>query len=390
MELDWLIVGGGIHGVHIAARLVGEADISPEKLRIVDPGSRLLERWRDCTETTGMSHLRSPAVHHLDLDPWSLQHFGGKRKGRARSLFAYPYNRPALSLFNLHSDQVIERFGLEALHIQDRVVECSVGCGGVDVELLGGAKMLAQNVVLAIGAGDQPRWPEWAPRGTRYIQHVFEAGFDGWPTEKESVVVVGGGISGGQVALRLLNEGHEVHLVSRHALRQHQFDSEPGWLGPKLMTDFYREKDVNRRRVLISEARYPGSVPPDLRRALRRAIEQKRLSWYQSEVDSVKVEDGGLQLQLATGMMLEIQRVLLATGFSSRRPGGDMLEQLITSASLPCARCGYPVVDKSLRWHPRIFVSGPLAELELGPTARNISGARKAGDRLVKFARSSI
>ncbi|HAA57258.1 MAG TPA: hypothetical protein DCE42_21000 [Myxococcales bacterium] len=201
---------------------------------------------------------------------------------------------------------------------------------------------------------------------------------------------MGGGISGGQVALRLLNEGHEVHLVSRHALRQHQFDSEPGWLGPKLMTDFYREKDVNRRRVLISEARYPGSVPPDLRRALRRAIEQKRLSWYQSEVDSVKVEDGGLQLQLATGMMLEIQRVLLATGFSSRRPGGDMLEQLITSASLPCARCGYPVVDKSLRWHPRIFVSGPLAELELGPTARNISGARKAGDRLVKFARSSI
>ena len=59
------------------------------------------------------------------------------------------------------------------------------------------------------------------------------------------------------------------------------------------------------------------------------------------------------------------------------------------SASLPCARCGYPIVDPSLRWHPGVYVSGPLAELELGPVARNIAGARRAGDRIVAAARSS-
>ena len=62
-------------------------------------------------------------------------------------------------------------------------------------------------------------------------------------------------------------------------------------------------------------------------------------------------------------------------------------DQLVESASLPCASCGYPVVDKALRWHPRVYVSGPLAELELGPSSRNISGARRAAERLVAAAR---
>ena len=38
MALDWLIIGGGIHGMHIAARLLGESGVAPERLRIVDPG----------------------------------------------------------------------------------------------------------------------------------------------------------------------------------------------------------------------------------------------------------------------------------------------------------------------------------------------------------------
>ena len=70
MQHDWVIIGGGIHGVHIAARLLGEAGVERRRLAIVDPGVRLLDRWRTCTATTGMTHLRSPSVHNLDLAPW--------------------------------------------------------------------------------------------------------------------------------------------------------------------------------------------------------------------------------------------------------------------------------------------------------------------------------
>jgi hypothetical protein len=45
--------------------------------------------------------------------------------------------------------------------------------------------------------------------------------------------------------------------------------------------------------------------------------------------------------------------------------------------------CGYPIVDQGLRWHEGIYVTGALAELEIGLVARNIIGARLAGERLL-------
>ena len=126
--------------------------------------------------------------------------------------------------------------------------------------------------------------------------------------------------------------------------------------------------------------RNQGSVPPDIKCALRRAITAEQLHWHEGEVEGLDVGGDVLRMRLTTGTVLEPRRVLLATGFTSARPGGALVDQLIASDSLPCARCGYPIVDESLRWHPRVYVSGPLAELELGPAARNIAGARRAGD----------
>ena len=387
MSLDWLIIGGGIHGVHIAARLIGESGVDPERLRIVDPADRLLDRWRTCTATTGMQYLRSPSVHNIGLEPHSLRRFAEKREDQDWRLFTAPYHRPSLDLFNEHCDQVVDTFGLSDLHVQGRAVSCSVDCHSSGVRLSDGRELEAQQLVLAIGAGEQLIWPEWAPRGDHRIRHVFEPGFDGWPTSRETVVVVGGGISAGHIALRLLGEGHQVHLVSRHALRQHQFDSDPSWLGRSKMSSFSRERDHNRRRTLITMARHKGSVPPSIRQRLHEAMSRAELGWHEGQIQGLNLDAGGLELRLSTGVVLEAQRVLLATGFAAGRPGGEMLEELVTSASLPCASCGYPVVSPSLCWHPRIHVTGPLAELELGPVSRNIVGARLAGDRLVGAAR---
>jgi len=389
MALGWLVIGGGIHGVHIATRLIEEAEIAHESLRIVDPGHRLLDRWLTNTAITGMTHLRSPSVHHLDIEPWSLQRFAGKRKSRKPGLFAYPNNRPALSLFNKHCSRVIETHRLAELHVQARCVSIAVSCEGVNVGLSTGESLTAHNVVLALGASEQPAWPEWASRETTGVHHVFESETEMWPTSLETICVVGGGITAGQVALRLLREGHQVHMVSRHALREHQFDSDPGWIGPKYMVGFARITDVDQRRTVIGEARHRGSVPPDVHQALRAAISDGQLKWHRTEVLQLDEGAPGLSVRLLNQTRLDVSRVLLATGFSANRPGGEMLDALIRSAKLPCASCGYPIVDHALRWHPRIYVSGPLAELELGPTARNITGARRAGDRLVKAARAS-
>ncbi len=387
--LDWLIIGGGIHGVHLAVRLIGEGGVAPDRLRIIDPADRLLERWRACTATVGMTHLRSPAVHHLDIPSNALQRFAGGGKKRKVGRFASPYNRPSLELFNSHCDYVVERFELSRLHIKTRALVCSLDSDGVVVKGACQSDLRARHAVLAVGATEQPLWPPWAPRDDARVHHVFAIGFDAWPTDhEETVVVVGGGISAGQAALRLSREGHRVHLVARHALREHQFDSDPGWLGPKHMARFGREASLDRRRRMIREARHRGSVPPDVRRKLRRAVDRGRIVWHEAAIHDATASPDRLRLRLSTSAVIDCDRVLLATGFSSTRPGGRMVDELVESASLPCAGCGYPVVDHALRWHPRLHVSGPLAELELGPTARNIAGARRAADRLIDALRN--
>ncbi len=385
MEMDWVIVGGGIHGVHLAARLIGEAQIPSERLRIVDPASRLLARWRECTEATGMTHLRSPSVHHLDLHPWSLQRFAGKRKKREPRLFSAPYDRPALHLFNAHCDWVLDIFGLEKLHMRGRVVECRIDNNSVTVctDVVG--ELATQNVILAIGANERPLWPSWASKEHARIHHIFDPHLEDLPLgHEERIAVVGGGISASQVALCLSKKGHQVHLLSRHALRKHQFDSDPGWLGPRFMAKFAGERNHDRRRAIIREARHRGSVPPDIYRALRWAIERGEIQWYEAEIEEFETREERVRLNSGSAEVPEVDHVLLATGFASERPGGAMIDKLLESASLPCASCGYPIVDTKLRWHPNVFVTGPLAELELGPTSRNISGARHAADRVIK------
>ena len=102
LSIHWLIVGGGIHGVHIAARLIGEAGVDQDRVRIVDPAETLLHRWRTCTEITGMRHLVRHRYTTLDLSAWSLRQFADTHTPVKRSPYARPYMRPSLSLFNHH------------------------------------------------------------------------------------------------------------------------------------------------------------------------------------------------------------------------------------------------------------------------------------------------
>lgn len=63
-----------------------------------------------------------------------------------------------------------------------------------------------------------------------------------------------------------------------------------------------------------------------------------------------------------------------------------MVDEAVASLGLACGSCGYPLVSRRLEWAPGLFVSGPLSELELGPSARNIAGARSAGERFLAVA----
>ncbi len=405
--LDWLVIGGGPHGVHAALRLIGEGGVPRDTVRILDDEQRLLARWRRSTRNTGMRFLRSPSVHHIGLSSASLDRFANGRGRRVERPFTRPYFRPALELFDLHCDDQIARYQLQALHVRGRANRLELTTAGAQVGFEDPAdggrtgEIDARHVILAIGAPREPEWPGWArravasvsqaaePDSAERIRHVFDPGFELVDDASEAVVaVIGAGISGAQLALRLARPDRRVILIARHRLRVEQFDSDPGWQGPMNMAGFTRLGDPDERRDRIREARHRGSMPPEVHAELRRAITDGTIELVEAEVKSAHISGREVSLEL-DGRRIRAGRVLLATGFPSRRPGGAWLDAAVDALQLPCATCGYPIVDRGLRWHPRLLVTGALAELELGPVSRNLSGAQRAADRILAVARAA-
>jgi cation diffusion facilitator CzcD-associated flavoprotein CzcO len=383
--LDWLVVGGGIHGTHLSHVLVHAAGVPADRVRVLDREPEPLAAFWRCVAACGMTSLRSPGVHHLDLHPYSLLQFA-RNEGRRVAGFVPPYDRPKLPLFRAHCEYVIERYGLHALRAVADTHRIVARPWGFRVETSAG-HLDAKRVVLALGAGGQLALPRWAD-DAQTAWHIFHADFARPPARAGArVAIIGGGITAAQLALSLGRDGARPTVVARHAIREHRFDSDPGWLGPLEMMRFARSTPA-MRRALIGKARHRGSLPPELRRSVGRAVRDGKLTWLHAEVTGV--EPSGAEIVLALDGerdVLTVDHLAFATGFDRGRPGGRLVAELVEALGLPCAACGYPLVDTSLAWCPGLYVSGALAELELGPTARNIAGARAAGERLVRIAR---
>ena len=386
--IAYLIIGGGIHGTYLSHLLVNKVGLNRDDVRVLDPHQKPMAAWNRNATNCGMRFLRSPATHNIDIPVLSLYRFAQSPAANGMAEFIPPYNRPSLSLFQKHCTHVIQHFHLEELRITGRALALHKdNRHSINVETSVGS-IAAQNVILAMGLGDQPYWPSWARRlqqaGSR-IDHVFDPRFR--PADiaesTESVVVVGGGLSAAQTALMLSKKlAGTVRLLSQHELYESQYDFDPCWIGPKCLRNFYRQ-DYGSRRAAVDRARVGGSLPGEIFEELRTALDAKGLHFQKSRVRNAVPDGDRIRLDTDTGKVWT-EIVVLATGFRSDRPGGDFIDQAIEGLGLQCGPCGYPIVGEDLRWAANIFVTGPLAELQLGPCARNIIGARNAGRHLLK------
>jgi hypothetical protein len=337
------------------------------------------------TTNCGMRFLRSPATHHIDLPILSIYRFAKTTEGQSLADFIPPYNRPSLSLFRAHSARVIARNGIAQRHIQGRALTMRRDGQRIIVETTRGP-LRTRRVLLAIGMSDQPCWPSWAQRLLSEgapITHVFEPAFNSEDAAANGpTLVIGGGITAAQTALSLAADPRaDVILIARRALQESQFDFNPCWIGPKCLRNFYLE-DYDTRRTTIDKARLPGSLPGDVLKAVAQARDNARLDFRQDAIQDAVYEKGIIRLRTDAGP-LRAQRIVLAIGFRQERPGGCFVDRLIEDFGLPCNPCGYPIVGKDLQWGKNIYVTGPLAELQIGPCARNIVGARNAGRLLM-------
>ncbi len=378
--LDWLIIGGGVHGTHLSHALRARADAT-DRLAVLDPEPRPLARFLAQLDATGLTHLRSPSVHHLDLDPYGLLRFAATPAGRPLASFVEPYHRPSLALFRAHCDHVITAARLDELRQAARASAVERIADGYRIETDRGA-LTARRVVLALGQPPLAPPPAWAA-ATPIAAHVFAADFDRRAVRPGArVAVIGGGVTAAQLALALAAAGAHPVIIARHPIRRSEFDSDAAWLGPKAMRGFLACADRDRRRQLIARARRRGSMPRETAARIRRAIRARALAWHLGEVRAAAVAGGHVALTLGDGALVTVDHVVLATGFAPARPGGALVDRLAADLGLRCAACGFPIVGADLAWAPGLYVSGALAELELGPTGRNIAGAREAARRI--------
>jgi thioredoxin reductase len=379
---DWIIIGGGIHGCTVATYLVKKKEVPIHKICVIDPYPEPLFKWKRLTGLIDMPYLRSPFVHHLDTNPFSLQSF---KKDEGENFYG-PYKRPALSLFNQHSSTVLDEIEISKAWFQGKVEHVEKRENDWIVRTSGLDHFLGKNIVIATGMNNQLAYPSWgsdlAAARPKQVGHLFAESI---PIMEPPIVVIGGGISAAHLVIKLSKKyPGNAYQIARQPYRVHDFDSDPGWLGPKHMSGFEKLTRYEERREVIDHARHKGSMPSELANKLRNLKRNNAFTFIQDEVQSWTVTGDEIILHLTKEKsIVKAKTILFATGFSKEVLKVDWLQKLIQEEKLTCAKCGFPVVKEDLSWCNHLFVTGQLAELEIGPVSRNISGARKAAERIV-------
>ncbi|MGB7441377.1 MAG: hypothetical protein WA919_09945, partial [Coleofasciculaceae cyanobacterium] len=200
----------------------------------------------------------------------------------------------------------------------------------------------------------------------------------------ERVLIVGGGLTSGHLALGAVSRGARVTLMARRDFQEKLFDADPGWLGPKYLKGFAAESDWQKRFALIQEARKGSSLTPAVMLQLRRTARKGQVELKDNcEVVKVCWKGSFWQVICTNGEVLEFERIWLATGTRFDVNQIPLLTEVMDKYPTLVVN-GLPVLDQHLRWPScELLIMGGLAALQVGPVARNLFGAKMACDRIV-------
>ncbi|MFO8044105.1 MAG: SidA/IucD/PvdA family monooxygenase [Alkalispirochaeta sp.] len=348
-----------------------------------------------------MQYLRSPASHGIARDYRTI-----RRTIRRGQDFTPPYHRPSITLFAEHLDRHREATltGVPRVQAWAREIRPAPTGAGYTITVsgdCGDSTISCEVAILAVGQ-PSPRMPQVLQSlpSTAAVYHVHRdtTALDHLPRGSE-VALVGGGIAAAHLAVALSGAGHHVTIWNRDRFTSHQFDSDPCFVGPRCGGIIGSIGDYRHRRSLIQRSRRPGSVPPDLFRELRRLEHSRRIRIIRGEVTHAAATGsvGGIGDRVLLRSETwrreqsgEFDAVVACTGFGGGPPAPDLIQHTADALRAPRAEDGYPIPSGDLQWAPGLFVTGALAELEIGPPARNLVGAHLAGRRIIPALRTLV
>lgn len=359
MDADITIIGGGIHGCTLAIRL--RAQFPSVTVVILDAEGSPLALWNKRTRSCCTRYLRSPASHTIDPDFRSLLRYA-KEEGYTKNDFIQPYWRPSLELFNSHAEKVLQKWRIHSLTTKACVSMLQNTHRGWKIHSDRGITS-SKVVILAPGSP-----PLQSPQHQNL--HVFER--SSLRAVTPPVAIIGAGMTGTQTALSLLHRNiAPVWLIDPQGIQISSFDSDPCFIGPACRHKFFDLDDYQLRSELLKKHRYPGTITGNLHAQLQEFLPTS-LTLYRRK--AARIEQEGRYLLLDDGSELHPGETILATGFAQDIPQKSLIDGVISKNDLPVTRNGLPLPNESLQWGKGLFVSGKLAELEVGPAALNIIG----------------
>lgn len=389
-SVDVAIVGAGPHALTLVTHLLQKRQSMRSRFLTFDASGTWMSQWNRQFAAFEIPHLRSPAVHHPDPDSFALRRFA---ESRPDELFP-PYDLPGTRLFHEFCQSVIQRWQLQDCVYPAEVLRVEPLRPRFRLELHTGETIVARRVVVA-GGGGKPQLPAWVSQiSTSYpgdrLQHSHQIDLRGMNLTNETVLIIGGGLTSGHLALGAIARGAQVILMSRRCLYEKLFDADPGWLGPKYLKGFWADPSWEARSQIVQQARNGGSLTPAIMTQLRRAHHAGKVTFYeQCQVAEAEWLGNGWRICCdnhavhACIRSQSIDRIWLATGTRLDVAQNLLLSQMLEQCPTNVVN-GFPVLNEHLRWHGcEVFIMGGLAALQVGPTARNLSGARMASERIV-------
>lgn len=378
MTSDVLIVGAGPHALTLS-RYLAKAGIRP----LVFDVDGWCERWRGRLERLDVRMLRSHHTQHPEPDQYALARFGGDPIQK----WAGPWSTPTTDIFDRFCAHLIDKHALAHVLRRDRVVQIEQLEDVLRVRTQHGGEHFARRVVLATNPMC-PLRPGWAtaaavraPDGR--LIHSDELDLRALALAGERVLVVGGGLTGAGIAVAAMQRGAHVTVAARRALELRVADAESNWHGPARLRPFFAEPDPVQRREMCRAARGGGTVTPPLAWALRKAAHDGTAELLEGhEVRHASWQDGAFSV-LLDYQPRRFDRIWLATGHDVAVDAEPLLDRIASSHPARVVG-GLPVLDSACRWPgTALHLMGALAELQLGPLARNLAGARMAADRII-------
>ena len=384
------IIGGGIHGCSIAARITREVPHAVKHLAILDRYSQPLLAWNRKTRAQGMTFLRSPAVHHISSDSLGVVEYA-RTRDRTDELVP-PYVQPSINLFFDFCTHEIATQQLQGVYHRFDVAELrwEKGAGAFPFRIISQKNegFRTACVILAIGAEDCSYVPTefvgFKHQFPRQILHSREFNLCSLKhTDLQKVAIIGGGLSAATLAKNLTDSGVKTVLITRKPMKVQRFDFEPSWLGPKALRAFREEPDWNIRMETIQLARGEGSVTPEMAQSLAASAASGDICLLMG-TRIVEIE-GHRQLRITTSehTINNLDLIILATGYRFNLQRYDFLSHLIKKHRIPMLS-GLPLLDENLQLLPveKLFGSGTIAQLQIGPAAGNIAGTALAYERM--------